>query len=104
MTEREKVIKGLECCEKKVCIFRDTEKDCPYWELCGEYDDAFKDCTTALAKDAIALLKAQEPRNVSDVFVAHEGKLGNCPACGAELMDYYNETHCGRCGQAVKWE
>lgn len=60
--KREKIIKGLECCEKKVCIFKDTEKECPYWELCGEYVSEFEDCTTALAKDALALLKVQEPR------------------------------------------
>ena len=62
MTDREKVIKALECCTKKVCIYKDTEKECPYWELCGEYEDSFEDCTTAMSKDALALLKAQEPR------------------------------------------
>ena len=60
MDKREKVIKGLECCTKKACIYKDTEKECPYSELCGEYEDSFEDCTTALAKDALALLKAQE--------------------------------------------
>lgn len=62
MDKREKVAKGLECCTKKVCIYKDTEKECPYSELCGEYEDSFEDCTTALSKDALALLKAQEPR------------------------------------------
>lgn len=64
MTEqekRDKVIKALECCTKKVCCYNDIEKECPYWELCGEYEEAFEDCTTALAKDALVLLKAQEP-------------------------------------------
>jgi hypothetical protein len=67
MPDREKVIKGLECCTKKVCIYKDTEKECPYCELCGEYEDAFEDCTTALAKDAIALLRAQEQRHRLEV-------------------------------------
>ena len=62
MSDRKKVIKGLECCTKKICIYKDTEKECPYWELCGEYEDSFEDCTTALSKDALPLLKAQEPR------------------------------------------
>lgn len=62
MTDREKVIKALECCTKKVCIYKDTEKECPYSELCGEYEDSFEDCTTALSKDALALLKAQEQK------------------------------------------
>lgn len=60
-----KVKKALECCAKKVCIYKDTEKKCPYWELCGEYEGSFEDCTTALSKDALALLKAQEPRMMS---------------------------------------
>ena len=57
--DREKVIRAIECCTNKVCIYTDTEKECPYWEMCDKY---FEDCTTALAKDALALLKAQEPR------------------------------------------
>ena len=78
MTEqekRQKVIKGLECCTKKVCIYKDTEKQCPYWELCGEYEDSFEDCTTALSKDAIALLKSQEPRvmTMDEVVAAKQG-------------------------------
>ena len=55
---QEDIIKALECCAKKVCIYKDTLKECPYHELCDEF---FEDCTTALAKDAIALVKAQEP-------------------------------------------
>jgi hypothetical protein len=61
MVDREKVIKGLECCVKKVCIYESTKKECPYWKLCGNHEGAFEDCTTALAKDALELLKAQEP-------------------------------------------
>lgn len=64
MAKRNEVILGLECCAKKVCIYKDTEKECPYWKLCGEYESAFEDCTTALAKDAIAFVKAQEPNPI----------------------------------------
>jgi hypothetical protein len=59
MTDREKVIKGLEHCYKreKACIY------CPYH---GEY------CTSRLARDAFALLKAQEPRLLTlDEVIAH---------------------------------
>lgn len=78
---REKVIKGLECCTKKVCIFKDTMKECPYWELCGEYEGAFEDCTSALAKDVLALLKVQElisDQDLKDLDILRrvkEGKL-----------------------------
>lgn len=105
--EREKVIKGLECCKKKVCIFKDTEKECPYWELCGEYEGAFEDCTTALAKDAFAMLQAQEPR-VHGRWEEVDDGWGEwyyrCSACGCEwfLEDgtpaENGMNYCPRCG------
>lgn len=49
MTDMEKVIKGLECCADS-CRY-----GCPY-------NDIDQDCQTVLCMDAIALLKAQEPR------------------------------------------
>ena len=112
MADREKVIKGLECCTKKVCIYKDTENECPYCELCGEYEDAFEDCTTALAKDAIALLKAQEPVMVEE---RADTDTINCPKCGQQFArvgrdkSIYLDTdeepnYCPKCGQAVKWE
>jgi hypothetical protein len=51
MMDREKVIKGLECCGYS--RFMDKCQECPY--------DG-KDCFKRLKTDAIALLKAQEPR------------------------------------------
>ena len=86
MIDREKVIKGLVCCcQRKVCIYDDTLKECPYWELCGKHEDAFEDCTSALAQDAIALLKAQD---------AELERLKNCRAeCKIEcLLDEYNKV------------
>ena len=91
MTEQEKmekVIKGLECCTKKLCIYIDTEKECPYIEMCDEY---FEDCTTALAKDALALLKAQEPRvmtldEAKSAYVM-EYRSGNMREVGSALLD-----------------
>lgn len=50
---REKVINGLECCTRgNMCI-----KKCPYDELA--------DCVRPLMKDALTLLKAQEPRVIT---------------------------------------
>lgn len=49
MPDREKVIKGLEYCEK---YFNCCDK-CPYW-------DGGTHCTADLAHDAIAILKEQE--------------------------------------------
>ena len=50
MADRGKVIKGLECCGKgNMC-----RNHCPY-------DGPVKNCTSQLARDAMELLKAQEP-------------------------------------------
>lgn len=56
MPDREKVIKGLEWCmnEKHDCY---REKGCPY-----ENEGEDIGCKYALHRDALALLKAQEPR------------------------------------------
>lgn len=54
MADREKVIMGLECCLA-------NGYNCPY-ESTDEEIDKVTSCTTYLMKDALALLKAQEPR------------------------------------------
>ena len=56
MTDREKVVKGLECCmiNPDMC----DRTNCPY---AGKSDESDY-CDTKLIKDALALLKAQEPR------------------------------------------
>lgn len=105
--KREKVIKGLKCCTKKVCIYKDTEKECPYSELCGEYEDSFEDCTTALSKDAIALLKEQEPIKPTRYQEGRWFKTWRCGACGGTLVFRNGEdkpNYCTDCGRAVKWE
>ena len=89
MIDREKVISGL---YKTIYVIHNFVPN-QYW-----YD------TETPCDDAITLLKTQEPKTTSFIFKAHDGTFGNCPTCGAELMEYYNEKLCGRCGQAVKWE
>ena len=122
MIDQEKVIKGLECCTKKLCIYKATEKECPYWELSGAYEDAFEDCTTEMAKDALALLKAQEPRDFHDGFIGlseqafsnpqpvkpnviMHGKMVmyyQCPACLRTIDS--GDRFCRHCGRKVKWD
>lgn len=55
MTNREKVIKGLECCTARNgnCKYK-QEPICPYVEHCRKKDYA------ALQRDALSLLKEQE--------------------------------------------
>ena len=96
MTEqekREKVIEGLQWCinEEHDCY---NEKGCPY-----ENEDI--GCKYALHKDAIALLKAQEPvephRNykcLSDYWCEFGWHLGRSGSV----------KYCANCGRLVKWE
>jgi len=87
MADREKVIKGLELCLKgdsNLC-----EISCPYYYQCG----AFYENNEALLKDALSMLKAQEPR----VFDADEIVLSAEPSGWLWL-----EMENGHCGEAYK--
>ena len=59
MADREKVMKGLECCSQGA-----KEPYTPTIRYCAEcpYPESEIPCTRALARDALELLKAQEPR------------------------------------------
>lgn len=64
MTKHEKVIKGLECCiEKLDTIVNRTHgfncTTCPYYQECEAIHSLVG---LPMARDALALLKAQEPR------------------------------------------
>ena len=76
MPDREKVNKGLECCSTPGgnCAI------CPY-----EIVEGFAECTSALAKDALALLKEQETSN-----------LYKCPNCGT-WVSAENVVRCKDC-------
>lgn len=64
MPDREKVMKGLECCSRG-CKF-----GCPY------ADEESSTCESVLAADALELLKEQEPKK-------QENSGDNCwPMCG----------------------
>ena len=52
MADREKVIKGLECCRRGFCF------SCPY----NDGVDENTECKQKWADDALELLKAQEPK------------------------------------------
>ena len=88
MTDREKVIKGLEIYLKGNLRC----KGCPYPNngLCGDQ----------LMADALALLKEQEavePKRI-DGKRNHFIKCGNC---NTDLMS--GMKYCPECGKAVKW-
>lgn len=88
MTDREKVIRGLECCAVVNC-----GHECPYAPIGG--------CRVKVLRDAIALLREQEP-------VKPQKMLGGvwsyerCGACGGVLYER-GFAYCPWCGKAVKW-
>lgn len=101
MTEREKVIKGLECSigirGRKNC------DDCPY-------DNDFNciGCDIVL-RDAIALLKDQEPRVLTleqePIKVERhmeETEWNVCGNCGSHVIHKW--AYCPYCGKRLKWD
>ena len=67
MIDREKVIKGLECC---VSMNGSACRECPYSSECVTGEVPYQTGTAHLAADALALLKEQEERirDLQDMF------------------------------------
>lgn len=110
MSDREKVIKGLECCIKKMEGQRVCD-ECPYDE-----DFNCLGCSVAL-RQALALLREQEPVNV--VMVQNiqtntydwgeETEIRTdffCPDCKEIIASGWTSKfhYCPWCGRAVKWD
>ena len=110
MNEREKVVKGLECChEGGRCGYYGGGPTCPYLKKDGEAGA----CVGRLIDDACALLKEQEPIKPT---VAVDTWI--CSKCGHRLesQDLIDDKenpqvlvhelyqYCPNCGRAVKWE
>lgn len=98
MSDREKVIKALEICEKKDCAL------CPYTDWCGEYDDSYCDCTKLLAKDALALIKEQEVIRCKDCKFWYKDECSHLCAINGDLRpsgwycaDGERKTACDGC-------
>ena len=124
MTDKEKVIKGLEYHLKELTVGKSCY-ECPYL---GD-----NPCEIQLIANALALLKEQEDLGteltnavelirkkneriekllkeqeaVEPYSMNAERTYGICPKCWKIIFRYGNveENHyCGVCGQAVKWE
>ena len=97
MTDREKVIVEL---TDSIEILSDFETQ----EYTFRESQQLHGSVIAAIQDALALLKAQEPKLVYVTADINYRKIGECPNCGKMINsgDYMN--FCGRCGQAVKWE
>lgn len=92
LTDRNKVIKGLECC---ISDGLDCPDDCPYIGDCNRKQ---------LHTDALALLKAQEPKPPVVKENSYGWKFYYCPSCGKEFYQNNKFSFCEKCGQAVKWD
>ena len=66
---------------------------------------AFCLCQRWILKDAITLLKEQEPKPVKVVKTEYDHELYYCPRCDRPFCDFYyvKPKFCDKCGQAVKW-
>jgi len=92
---RERVIKGLEQCSLGDGRYCD---ECPY-----HYSDTmFNSCSVYLMRDALELLKAQEPKDALAVNYENSIILFSCRVCETQLT--FGQRYCHMCGQAVKWE
>ena len=99
MAEREKVIKGMECCLEVSGMCWDNPA-CPYNGQMYEGEG----CMSLMMRDALSLLKAQEASAVHVTAEINYRKIGNCPNCGKPINSGDYPNYCGQCGQAVKWE
>ena len=100
MTNREKVIRGLEChSEPHFGLDECFCETCPYDELT---------CGLDVPADALKLLKAQEPvkayRLHGEKVIDNGEKVftGQCTNCFCYLVDGWKA--CPLCGKAVIWE
>lgn len=103
MTDREKVIKGLECCS---AMSGDECQKCPYGHECRDTDLPYG--MPHLAADALALLKEQEPiepitSDGDDLYWQPGDEDYACGACGEELAGSW-WVYCPYCGRKVKWD
>ncbi len=97
MTDRERVIKGLECC----CSPTICKNKCPYTSL-YEPRNGYGYCIEGLLPDALALLKEQEPKtpiHIYEKYPQHDWETdedGNIDEW-AMSYDFHNGPVCKRC-------
>lgn len=105
MTELEKVIKGLETCIS-INEGEDCPKECPYYhDVCFGYGQ--------LMRDALALLKEQEPQSDKGKWIILENCANAgvyCSACNTKIFEFtHRPKHkvsqfCPHCGANMDQE
>jgi len=92
MSDREKVLKGLECLITKEMPC----EGCPYYGR--------GNCSKKIAKDARELLKEQEPvEPKAEPGLVNQILMYSCGHCGAIFLSR-RQKYCDNCGRAVKWD
>ena len=102
MDDRKKVIYSLERC---ICHVPDACRDCAYYERF--LNSSGCECEEMLMKDALELLKAQEPvkplvTGNGHTFAEAETWWYECGNCNDPIDP--NDQYCRHCGRAVKWD
>jgi hypothetical protein len=95
MTDREKVIKALECYCESNSFDRPNCKDCPAGCMLGYMSIPF-------IQQVLALLKEQEA--VKPIPPTDESDLWKCGNCNHQLFRCTQQRYCEMCGRSVKWE
>lgn len=105
MNKLEKVVKGLETC-LSINKGEDCPKECPYYhDVCYEYDQ--------LMRDALALLKEQEPQPDKGKWIILENCANAgvyCSACNTKIFEFtHRPKHkvsqfCSHCGAKMDQE
>ena len=94
MADREKVVRAVETCfDSWIDKHRNMGLDLHEVER--------------MKRDALELLKEQEPQSVIVKCEPSNGNIlwfANCPKCGQGIERDKHKNHCGYCGQAVKWD
>ena len=97
MPDREKVMCGLECCS-----INTRTLSIPLCRSCPYIKEPFP-CTYSLMRDALAILKEQEPK-----MVVKTTSTIRCPGCGKQITSkgaiHREIKYCWKCGQAITWE
>ena len=102
MCDREKVIKGLECCLPMMSPHGFGHcSECPYKRRIT-LDDGIVGCCGELIYDALELLKGQEPvepKHIHQVFAEHDWELDEEGKIDTFAMDvdFHNGPVCKRC-------
>ena len=98
MTDREKVIKGLECCLPMMSPHGFGHcSECPYKRRIT-LDDGIVGCCGELIYDALELLKEQEPVRCKDCkysyFASNRVPEDQCLVCGKHGIDVTDDWYC----------